>query len=261
MCLTAFLYLEHVTLYQMKRIRKHLQNHGVTARIHGNHGRKPSNTLPLDIYQHATYFVQNFIQQNHIKTPSSDANRKAGKNAIFRLPADFTKKTLHDEYKKYCEESMPTAKTMQYPTFTKFFKKQFPNVKFRKAEKTDRRTEEILDYSEDRLRFAKKRCKNKVVQTTIAPVESGLPGDSFRKSFVITSPKGKGCMTNDVKFVKAGKRTSAIGKSRIVEATSTKACSTAAEQMYRSPYLIVNVDSAVNEEEVSTFVSHESASS
>lgn len=173
-CLTAFLYLEHVTLYQMKRIRKHLQHHGVSPRIHGNHGRKPSNTLPLDIYQHATYFVQNFIEQHHVKSNTTDSSKTktTNKSTCYRLPADYTKKTLHDEYRRYCEQSMPTGKIMQYSTFTNFFKKQFPNVKFRKPEKfVEKRVEEPLEIAEERQRRVRKKCKNKVVQTSGPPAE------------------------------------------------------------------------------------------
>ena len=60
-CLGAFLFLEHTTLHHLKSIRKHVRDHGVTPRIHGNHRKRPHNTFPLDIYQRATKFLQVFV--------------------------------------------------------------------------------------------------------------------------------------------------------------------------------------------------------
>lgn len=150
----------------MKRLRKHLKYHGVSPRIHGNHGRKPANTLSLDIYQHATNFVQNYIEKHSVKSVPNfttfssnkigntfisgtnlnlhDSNKSgkkpkkikiANKMTSYHLPPECTKKTVHDEYKAYCEGLKPNQKVMQYSTFTSFLKKQFPNVKFHKIEK------------------------------------------------------------------------------------------------------------------------------
>lgn len=61
-CLSAFLYLENCTLYQLKRIRKHVTTHGVTPRVHGNHGKKPHNVFSLETYRRATEFLKTYIQ-------------------------------------------------------------------------------------------------------------------------------------------------------------------------------------------------------
>jgi len=161
-CLTAFLYLEHVTLYQMKRLRKHLQNHGVTPRTHGNHGRKPSNTLPLDIYQHAMNFVQKFIDENQAKHLHSDSSKS--KTNPSKFPADITKKTLHNEYVRFCQSSAPLEKVMQYSTFTTFIKKQFPMVRFKKCDKFISR-EELEGQGR-----GKKRIRNKIAPV-VGPLE------------------------------------------------------------------------------------------
>lgn len=127
-CLDAFLYLENCTHYQLKRIRKHVMTHGVTPRVHGNYGKKPHNTFPLDIYRHATEFLKQYLEQH---TGEKDICNT--KNPIV-LPWDITRKNLHDSYKEYSQLLEPGTKLMGYSTFRHFMKEQFPNVKFCKVE-------------------------------------------------------------------------------------------------------------------------------
>ncbi|KAJ9590944.1 hypothetical protein L9F63_016042 [Diploptera punctata] len=147
-CLDAFLYLENCTHYQLKRIRKHVMTHGVAPRIHGNHGKKPHNTFSLDIYRHATSFLRHFILRNtpgnntNQNVPSQQTNssnvKSKSKSAIktppLYLPADITRKTIHNAYREYCEHFEPSIKVMGYSTFRHFMKEQFPHVKFCKIE-------------------------------------------------------------------------------------------------------------------------------
>lgn len=147
-CLDAFLYLENCTHYQLKRIRKHVMTHGVAPRIHGNHGKKPHNTFSLDIYRHATSFLRHFIQRNspgsnsHQSTASQHANTSStkckSKSTIktppLYLPAEITRKTIHNAYREYCEHFEPSIKIMGYSSFRHFMKEQFPHVKFCKIE-------------------------------------------------------------------------------------------------------------------------------
>ncbi|XP_046746305.1 uncharacterized protein LOC124411290 [Diprion similis] len=127
-CLDAFLYLENCTHYQIKRIRKHLVTHGVTPRVHGNHGKVPHNTFSLDIYKIATEFLKSFISKQEAKQKTST------KQGSLHLASDMTRKTVHDLYSKYCRKLSPSIKIMGYSTFRRFMKVQFPQVKFAKVE-------------------------------------------------------------------------------------------------------------------------------
>ncbi|XP_044765582.1 uncharacterized protein LOC123321863 isoform X2 [Coccinella septempunctata] len=127
-CLDAFLYLENCTHYQLKRIRKHVMTHGVAPRIHGNHGKKPHNTFPLNIYRHATDFLKQYLEQH-----TGDRDIVNTKQPI-QLPWDVTRKNLHDAYKEYSQILDPGTKLMGYSTFRHFMKEQFPHVKFCKIE-------------------------------------------------------------------------------------------------------------------------------
>lgn len=128
-CLDAFLYLENCTHYQLKRIRKHLMTHGVTPRVHGNHGKIPHNTFSLETYKIAMKFLKNFIEMQEAKQKT-----KLAKNAPLHLPSDLTRKTVHDLYMQYCKKVSPNVKKLGYSTFRRFMKVQFPQVKFAKLE-------------------------------------------------------------------------------------------------------------------------------
>ncbi|XP_047004387.1 uncharacterized protein LOC124622649 [Schistocerca americana] len=150
-CLAAFLYLENCTHYQLKRIRKHVMVHGVSPRVHGNCGKKPHNTFPLDSYRHATSFLQRFIEK-HTQSSATTVNgsspgsgmksksKPVGKTTPLYLPSEITRKTIHNAYCQYCENYDPSIKVMGYSTFRHFMKEQFPHVKFCKTESSCNRT-------------------------------------------------------------------------------------------------------------------------
>lgn len=130
-CLEAFLYLENVTHYQLKRIRQHVMTHGVAPRIHGNVGKKPYNTFTLDIYKHATNFLKEYLKQHASSPkdvqPSGESGKKASKTVIIQ---GDSRKHLFEAYKEYGEILEPGVKLMGYSTFRAFMKDQFPHVKF-----------------------------------------------------------------------------------------------------------------------------------
>ena len=138
-CLDAFLYLENCTHYQLKAIRKHVMVNGVTPRVHGNHGKKPPNTFPLDTYQHAAAFLQSYISRYSPNSSNSKKTNKSGKAPPVYLPVEITRKKIHNAYREYCEHFEPDVKVMGYSSFRHFMKEQFPNVKFfRMDKKVDR---------------------------------------------------------------------------------------------------------------------------
>lgn len=128
-CLEAFLYLENCTYYQIKRIRKHLNTHGVTPRVHGNQGKVPHNTFSLDTYQTATDFLKDFVKAQEIKQKT-----KGSKNSLLYLPADVTRKKLYNMYKEFCKSKSSDVKIIGYSTFRTFLNVQFSQLRFTKFE-------------------------------------------------------------------------------------------------------------------------------
>lgn len=112
-CLFAFLYLENITVYHLKKLRMHVRVHGVVSIEHGNSHKTPHNAFPLDIYQRADNFLRRYL--NIDKTSSS-------KSVTLTQPLS----KVYQEYKE-CDKNSP--QTMGYTTFRVFFRKRFPNVK------------------------------------------------------------------------------------------------------------------------------------
>lgn len=114
-CLDAFIYLENVTHYHLKRIRRHVMVNGVTSRVHGNVRKKPHNALSLDLYKFAENFVKSELAQH-----SNDLNKSI---IVMNEPR------IH-LYQKFRENCSIDGKLMSYSTFRHFLKKQFPHVRF-----------------------------------------------------------------------------------------------------------------------------------
>lgn len=114
-CLDAFLYLENVTQYHLKRIRNHVMTNGVTPRVHGNIGKKPHNTFSLDMYKDA---------ENFVKSVLADHGGDIGK------PIVVLAETRASIYQRFKQKIPPDGKIMGYSTFRHFMKKQFPHVRF-----------------------------------------------------------------------------------------------------------------------------------
>ena len=151
-CLDAFLYVENCTHYQLKAIRKHVMVNGVTPRVHGNHGKKPPNTFPLDTYQHAAAFLQSYISRYSPNNSNSKKTNKSGKAPTVYLPVEITRKKIHNAYREYCDHFEPDVKVMGYSSFRHFMKEQFPNVKFfRMDKKPDRNGVHSDDEDDDHV--------------------------------------------------------------------------------------------------------------
>ncbi|XP_018401755.1 PREDICTED: uncharacterized protein LOC108778925 [Cyphomyrmex costatus] len=171
-CLDAFLYLENCTHYQLKRIRKHLMTHGVTPRVHGNHGKIPHNTFSLETYKIAMEFLKNFIEMQEAKQRS-----RLAKNAPLHLPSDLTRKTVHDLYMQFCKKVSPNVKKLGYSTFRRFLKVQFPQVKFAKLDfvrsqtaQTHCTTEPDARDDTGQLRSSKSEIALEAKGTTVLPL-------------------------------------------------------------------------------------------
>lgn len=116
-CLVAFLYLENVTHYHLKRIRYHVIKNGVSPRVHGNQGKIPHNTFSLDLYKSVEMFLKNYLSKY---TDSTDLT----KHIVIH---GKSRSQIFNEYKLQFEKA---DKVMAYTTFRNFMHKQFPNVRF-----------------------------------------------------------------------------------------------------------------------------------
>lgn len=136
-CLTAFLFLENVTRYQLKRMRCHLVSHGVTPRVHGNQGKRPHNVFSLETYNQASEFLKKFFEQ-------TNAGSGYGRTPLTISLDHTTRKHIHALYwKELASSSSSEHRLMGYSTFLYFMKHQFPHVKFVKQDSSCKTGKEI----------------------------------------------------------------------------------------------------------------------
>lgn len=114
-CLDAFLYLENVTQYHLKRIRSHVMVNGVIPRVHGNARKKPHNAFSLDMYKLAENFLKNELMHH-----TNDLNKSF-------IVVNEPRISIYQKFRKTCSSM---DKLMSYSTFRHFLKKQFPHVRF-----------------------------------------------------------------------------------------------------------------------------------
>ena len=110
MCQNAFLYLENTTLHQIKSIRKHMMDHGVSPRVHGNHKRTPINVLPLDTYQLAIRFLEEYLEKHAIKNKIKAATATGPKSESYKvvhLQKSISVKIMHEAYLSSCTSNEP----------------------------------------------------------------------------------------------------------------------------------------------------------
>ena len=117
-CLYAFLYLENITIYQLKKIRTHLAKHGVVNIQHGNMHRIPHNAFPLDLYKRTEKFLRNYLE-------NIAQQERNSKSIVLTQPLS----KIYQEYKNEERQNSDEQTVMGYTTFRSFLKKQFPHVK------------------------------------------------------------------------------------------------------------------------------------
>ena len=133
---------------------------GVTPRIHGNQGKKPPNKFPLDTYQQAAVFLQNYISTHSPGSSNTKKQNKAGKPFPIFLPVEITRKKVHNAYREYCEHFVPDVKVMGYSSFRHFMKDKFPNVRFFRIDKKVDRTHSDDDDDDEPINITQQNNQN-----------------------------------------------------------------------------------------------------
>jgi len=139
-CQNAFLYLENTTLHQIKSIRKHMMDHGVSPRVHGNHKRTPINVLPLDTYQLAIRFLEEYLEKHAIKnkikathnhnSTATSGPKQSESYKVVHLQKSISVKIMHEAYLSSCNSNEPDTKIMGYTSFKNLIKERFGHLKF-----------------------------------------------------------------------------------------------------------------------------------
>lgn len=134
-CLYAFLYLENITIYQLKKIRSHIAKHGVVNIQHGNKYKVPHNAFSLDLYKRTEQFLRNYLETN-----CTSHQERHNKSIVLSQPLS----KVYHEYKNN-EREEKQGKIMGYTTFRSFFRKQFPHVRLSNQLSTKLSTEKVKE--------------------------------------------------------------------------------------------------------------------
>lgn len=163
-CLDAFLYLENVTHYQLKRVRSHVMANGVVPRVHGNVRKKPHNTFSLDMYKTA---------ENFLKTTLTQYTSDAAKHCFI---VNESRTSIYEKFK----QNIPVGgKIMGYSTFRHFLKKQFPQVRF---------SSRPSDATVNRLAQTKDGAQRKQASRTFSKSQKAIEPCSTKMEKIVNEP-------------------------------------------------------------------------
>ena len=104
-----------------------MMDHGVSPRVHGNHKRTPINVLPLDTYQLAIRFLEEYLEKhaikNKIKAATAGSGPKSESYKVVHLQKSISVKIMHEAYLSSCNSNEPGRYFLsisKWLTFTRY---------------------------------------------------------------------------------------------------------------------------------------------
>ena len=125
-CVAAFRTLYDISEKRLKNLRKHLHEHGVTARVHGNRGRRPPNALEFADVKNCLDFIKRHADVYGIPHPAPLRGRD-DVPPVF-LPAHQTYKEVHAEFVALCKSEGWRA--IAESTFHSIWHQCLPHIRF-----------------------------------------------------------------------------------------------------------------------------------
>ncbi|CAG8845929.1 28257_t:CDS:2, partial [Gigaspora margarita] len=132
LCKPAFLKLYGINEYFLSAMQEHLQNEGLTERIHGNTGRVPKVKSKVFLDSSVTFPVKHFLEQyGAINGLPSPMRHKSESEPFIYLSTSSTYVSVYNEFKKhfYSENNQDEA-IISYYTFRKLWQETIPHLKF-----------------------------------------------------------------------------------------------------------------------------------
>ena len=99
-CMNTFLFLHAISDKRYRNLYKHWENNGLTPKIHGSHGKSPSNATSLETVEAVLTFVRNLAAAMALPLPGRLPNCKDER--VVLLPTDMSKMEV---YRRYCQAS------------------------------------------------------------------------------------------------------------------------------------------------------------
>lgn len=100
-CEAMYLFAHAIKIKRFKRILKTFKNEGLTVKKHGNAGKSPINTTPLEVTERAVKFIRNYAEQNAIFLPGRVST--VFNSNLKLLPSHESKSSIHRMYVAACK--------------------------------------------------------------------------------------------------------------------------------------------------------------
>ncbi|CAB4384275.1 unnamed protein product [Rhizophagus irregularis] len=132
LCKTAYLKLCNINDYKLTTLQSHLQENGLTQRIHGNTGRVSRRNSRVFVDFNITSSVKEYLTQygNIFGLPSPMRHRNDSGNFIY-LPTSESYTSVYKKYKEHFYlEHEEDENVISYSTFLRLWHDTMPNLKF-----------------------------------------------------------------------------------------------------------------------------------
>ena len=124
-CRAAFQHIYDVGRRTLTALMTHMNKNGKVPRVHGNKGRRPHNTFKFEEIKYCVTYIVNYANEYGLPQPAAPRGRD-GDPPIY-LPAVCTKKDIHADYVKVCQQQ--TVRAVGRSTFKSIWNQCVPHIK------------------------------------------------------------------------------------------------------------------------------------
>jgi len=125
-CEGAFCFIHGIGDYTFRALKKHLRDHGLTPRVHGNKGKKPAHAFTRVTILNVLTFIYQYAKVHGLPQPAPPKGR-AGQPLQY-LPASQNKKIVYNEYERAC--TPPEQTPVGYRSFRDIWCSCVPWIRF-----------------------------------------------------------------------------------------------------------------------------------
>lgn len=132
LCKPVYLKLCGINEYLLSKLQNHLNENGLSERIHGNTGRIPKSNTKVFPNSDITFPLKQFlVQYSNIHGLPSPMRHRNDSGTFIYLPTDKSIQSIYYEYKDYYfTENDKSKQIISYTTFRRLWHDIMPNLKF-----------------------------------------------------------------------------------------------------------------------------------
>ncbi|KAH3792377.1 hypothetical protein DPMN_145872 [Dreissena polymorpha] len=111
--------------HQLLSLQQHVREHGLTPRVHGNRGKKPTHAVCYDDVMRVVHFIRNYADERGLPQPA--APRVVDNAPTVYLTSDTTKTNLHQQYQTSCTEA--GSRVIEITAFKEILRMCLPHIR------------------------------------------------------------------------------------------------------------------------------------